>query len=282
MEKLQTPELKTGEFAKLCGTTKRTLFHYDEIGLFSPALVNENGYRYYSESQCDTFFTITCLQELGMPLKEIRQYVEHRSPEALEALLEQQERQVAAELARLRRIEQVIRTRLKLVRMGERIRFSGRLSPMVVERHSEAKMLLSDPIRQGDQASLLQTLLRHIEFCLRSGLNTGHPYGAMLDVERLRQGERDPYIYFMTQTEAEAEGVPLHTKPAGRYACVYLRGDYYDADRGFARLLAGMEREGMAPGTCCYKEAVWDELAVDSMEHLLTRIAIGIADDDST
>ena len=37
MEKLQTPELRTGEFVKLCGTTKRTLFHYNEIGLFSPA-----------------------------------------------------------------------------------------------------------------------------------------------------------------------------------------------------------------------------------------------------
>lgn len=279
MEKLQTPELKTGEFAKLCGTTKRTLFHYDEIGLFSPAFVDGNGYRYYSESQCDTFFTITCLQELGMPLKEIRRYVEHRSPEALETLLEQQERQVADELARLRRIEQVIQTKLRLVRMGAGIRFSGRLSPLVVERHAETRMVLSEPIRRGDRASLLQTLLRHIEFCMRSGLNTGHPYGAMLDVERLRRGERDPYTYFMTQTEAEAEGASLHVKPAGRYACVYLRGDYYDADEGFARLLEGMERAQMVPGPCCYKEAVWDELAVDSMDQLLTRIAISIEDD---
>ena len=119
MEKLQIPELKTGDFARLCGTTKRTLFHYDEIGLFSPAFVDANGYRYYSESQCDTFFTITCLQELGMPLKEIRRYVARRSPQALKELLEQQERQVAAELRRLRRIQQVIQTKLGLVRMGE-------------------------------------------------------------------------------------------------------------------------------------------------------------------
>nr|WP_243686593.1 MerR family DNA-binding transcriptional regulator [Clostridioides difficile] len=28
----------TGEFAKICGINKKTLFHYDDIGLFSPEL----------------------------------------------------------------------------------------------------------------------------------------------------------------------------------------------------------------------------------------------------
>ena len=48
---------KNREFlAKLCNTNKRTLFHYDEIGLFSPVLTDDKGYRYYTESQCDVFF----------------------------------------------------------------------------------------------------------------------------------------------------------------------------------------------------------------------------------
>ena len=63
-------------------TNKRTLFHYDEIGLFSPALTDEKGYRYYSENQCDVFFTITCLKELGMPLKKIKDYIDNRSPDS--------------------------------------------------------------------------------------------------------------------------------------------------------------------------------------------------------
>ena len=31
--------MTTGELAKLMGITKETLFHYDEIGLFRPAVV---------------------------------------------------------------------------------------------------------------------------------------------------------------------------------------------------------------------------------------------------
>lgn len=30
--------ISTGEFAKLAGVTKHTLFYYDEIGLFSPEI----------------------------------------------------------------------------------------------------------------------------------------------------------------------------------------------------------------------------------------------------
>ena len=32
--------------ARLCGVTKHTLFHYHQIGVFSPAVTGENGYRY--------------------------------------------------------------------------------------------------------------------------------------------------------------------------------------------------------------------------------------------
>ena len=41
--------MTTGELARIMGITKETLFHYDEIGLFRPAVVKTNGYRYYEE-----------------------------------------------------------------------------------------------------------------------------------------------------------------------------------------------------------------------------------------
>ena len=73
----------TGEFAKLCGVKKHTLFHYDEQGVFSPDIVRENGYRYYSLMQYDLFSIIADLRELGMPLKKIKAYLDARSPQNL-------------------------------------------------------------------------------------------------------------------------------------------------------------------------------------------------------
>ena len=73
--------MTTGEFASAMGVSKDTLFHYDDIGLFCPEKVSENGYRYYSIYQMETFDTIRMLRDLGMPLKEIRDMLAHRSPE---------------------------------------------------------------------------------------------------------------------------------------------------------------------------------------------------------
>ena len=40
-----------GEFASLFGISKQTLFYYERSGIFAPALIEDNGYRYYSFEQ---------------------------------------------------------------------------------------------------------------------------------------------------------------------------------------------------------------------------------------
>lgn len=85
---------KITEFAKIAGTSRKTLQYYDEIGLFSPAYVAENGYRYYSLLQLDRLALIAVLRDLGLPLREIKQYQECGSAEELEHLLEAQSREI--------------------------------------------------------------------------------------------------------------------------------------------------------------------------------------------
>ena len=155
MQKFNEPCIKTGDFARLCNTNKRTLFHYDEIGLFSPARTDEKGYRYYTESQCDVFFTITCLRELGMPLREIKTYIDHRNPGDLKALLLEQKKKVERELTHLKRIEQVIRTKLELVQTGEELCFQGRVTGVCLEELPEEYLITSPRLDTSDHLSLI-------------------------------------------------------------------------------------------------------------------------------
>ena len=137
MQKNIIPAISTGRFAKLCGTSKRTLVHYDEIGLFRPAMTDERGYRYYTEAQCDVFAIITALKELGMPLQEIQSYLDNRSPAALKTLLQTQRELVRQELENLRRIDRMIATKLQLLEQGaggaqrqqRQTRFLGQMLP---------------------------------------------------------------------------------------------------------------------------------------------------------
>ena len=83
-----------GRFAELCGVSKQALFHYDKIGLLKPEKRKENGYRYYSFKQIEIMQMINMLKELDMPLQEIREYMDHRSPENLERLLIKESKEV--------------------------------------------------------------------------------------------------------------------------------------------------------------------------------------------
>lgn len=67
--------MKTKEFANLCGVEKRTLFHYDQIGLLKPQIVHENGYREYSIEQVQEMDMIKIFQSCGYKLIEIKEII---------------------------------------------------------------------------------------------------------------------------------------------------------------------------------------------------------------
>lgn len=273
MQKLSVPCIKTGDFAKLCGTNKRTLIHYDEIGLFKPAYKDEKGYRYYSETQFDVFFTITCLRELGMPLKEIGSFLNQRSPEALKKLLLEQKEEVLREEIRLKKIRQVIETKLSLVSLPENM---DSHKQVVCEYVPEEYLVTSAPLNTNHHEQIIQTLCSHIGYCNKHNLNAGHPYGAMLNVKELRQQHFDTYAYFFTKVIDFPKGHPVHIKPAGTYAVAYLKGDYYDSKETYEMLFRWIDENKKQTGTYSYKEAVIDELASDSSDEYLTKISIQV------
>jgi DNA-binding transcriptional MerR regulator len=66
----------TAQVAKMSKVTSRTLRHYDEIGLLSPAWVGGNGYRYYEKEQVLRLQQILVMRELGVGLEAIREIVQ--------------------------------------------------------------------------------------------------------------------------------------------------------------------------------------------------------------
>ncbi len=279
MQKFNDPCIKTGDFARLCGTNKRTLIHYDEIGLFKPAYTDDRGYRYYSESQFDVFFTINCLSKLGMPLREIGAFLNHRNPQALKKLLLEQREEVLKEEERIRKTRQVIETKLALVSLQEKLESNqaGSSTEHIFQEYTpEEYMILSDPLNTNDHEAIIHTLCSHIGYCNKNNLNAGHPYGAMLDVSELRQGHLDTYAYFFTKVIDRPEDFPFHIKPAGTYAVAYLKGDYYNSERTYRQLFQWIDENGFHTGQYSYKEAVIDELAAASSEEYLTKISVQI------
>lgn len=64
------------QLADLAGVSRRTLHFYDEVGLLKPALVADNGYRYYDDGSLLQLQQILLYKELGLDLRRIKMILE--------------------------------------------------------------------------------------------------------------------------------------------------------------------------------------------------------------
>ena len=90
----------TGELAKLCGVTVRTVQYYDTRGILIPSELSEGGRRLYSEGDLKRMKIICFLRDLDLPIDAIRQILNEEHPENLISLLiEQQENALSEEIS---------------------------------------------------------------------------------------------------------------------------------------------------------------------------------------
>ena len=75
MKKHDETLFQIGEVSKILGITRKAILGYEELGLLTPAVKNEDsGYRYYSADNMTQIRSIRSLQSLGLTLKEVAEY----------------------------------------------------------------------------------------------------------------------------------------------------------------------------------------------------------------
>lgn len=90
----------TGEIAKLCGVTVRTVQYYDNRGILTPSELTEGGRRLYSEDDVKRLKVICMLRELGLSINVIGQLFQEEDPASvIDVLLSQQEELLKEEIA---------------------------------------------------------------------------------------------------------------------------------------------------------------------------------------
>ena len=90
----------TGEIAKLCGVTVRTVQYYDTRGILVPGELTEGGRRLYTDDDVKRMKIICFLRDLGLSIDAIRQLLSEEDPGSVIALLlDQQEAALKGEIS---------------------------------------------------------------------------------------------------------------------------------------------------------------------------------------
>lgn len=107
----------TGELAKACGVTVRTVQYYDTQDLLNPSELTEGGRRLYSEEDKQKMDLICTLRDLGLSLDIIRKiFKEENSKEVVETFLTEQKLMLNEELEEKKRQVEKIENILQGIR----------------------------------------------------------------------------------------------------------------------------------------------------------------------
>lgn len=146
-----------GELADLFELPKQTLLYYDKMGILSPEFISENNYRHYSLKQYLILEVILNMRKLGIPISKIKEYLEERSIDSLQALLQAKDRECEEIIAHNEKIRKNIHV---VFQQLDKIRES-RLDQITVTFRRSKRFLLSPvpPECNGDES--IKILARH-------------------------------------------------------------------------------------------------------------------------
>lgn len=226
------------QVAELAGISVRTLHHYDEIGLLSPAETSEAGYRLYSEDDLDVLQQILFYRELGFPLKTIKDVIRAPDFDRREAL--RQHREMLLEKRRHidRLIDTIDRTiqhlegeidmtaeekfeafKEKLIEDNER-----RFGAEIREKYGEERVEASNAKLRGMSGAEFDAMKRleeQVQDLLEKAAGTGDP--ASEEARRLVDAHKAWLMHFWTDYSPEA-----HMGLADMYVADERFAAYYD------------------------------------------------------
>ena len=261
----------TGEFAGICGVGKQTLFYYDKEGIFKPDIVAENGYRYYSYTQIETFTVITMLRDLGVHIKEIKAHMDHRSPEALIALMESKSAEIDKKIKALNWSKKYISNKINVTKEGCNA-VSGIVTRSVM---SQRHMVMSDYNGPENDAAVMEALGDHLDYCDRLGLYNACPIGSIIPVPHVNSSGFRYSKYYTVIDEPLSSGETF-TAPGGEYLVIYDDHGYRNVGENCLKLINYAASEGLTLGDYIYEDVILDDLSTDGYYNYLIKLSVKV------
>ena len=116
----------TGEVAKLCGVTVRTVQYYDSRGILTPSSLSEGGRRLYSEDDVSKMRIICFLRELGFSIDAISKLLKEEHPEnVIMLLINGQEQELTQQLSEQKEKLEKLQALKKELKSVENISFES-------------------------------------------------------------------------------------------------------------------------------------------------------------
>lgn len=262
-------KFKTGTFARLLNVPKHTLLYYDKIGLFRPEIIDsENGYRYYSQSQFYLFNVIRFLKDLGMPLKEIQEFLDQRSPEALENVLDKQSEIIELEISKLQKAKEFIEYTKSLIEDA-----NNPIDTCFIQEKDDEYLFIGEELEEKSFKGFVQ---EYAKFTQYHKIDFSNSVGLMTDIKHLINRDSKPFSHHFAFIFSEDSLFHNHVKKKGSYLTYLHKGGFDDIDETYYIMLEYAKNNDIQLEGFFYEMTIRNEIMTPQISEFLTEISIRI------
>ena len=244
---------------------------YDEIGILKPAVIKENGYRYYSFGQSSILETILMLRELNVSISKIQNFLKNRSASSLETLLADKVRELDDTISHLKALRAIMNEKRWNMSMLRNLDISECSIVEKPETHYLVTVSTSHntPFEQEVEMVVAETK----KYQLRRLHDAS--YGAIMPVENLYRGNLNGYSALYIELPFPAHRKGLHVQPKGKYLRAFCKGDWGNLPGRYMEILAYAKENHLQFYGYAYEKAI-NELIIDTLDDYITQIEIPI------
>ena len=259
-----------GELAKLHNLSKQTLIFYDKIGLFKPKIIDSNNnYRYYTSEQLEVLDSILILKEIGIPLKEIKTFLEDRNIDSTLELMKKQKKELKKQELQLKLIIKRLTNKIETLENIKSYKNS------VYFKETKEEYLAAEKVEKP--YDLLATNIS-IKKLLKNVMDKNHSYnyqvGVMIAKKDLKNKNYTKASYTFLPLNNKVDDKCVIVKHKGLYAVTYHKGKYEEIGKTYEKLLSEIYKRGYDIGEYSYEYCVLDSLTSLTPDDYVTEIGI--------
>lgn len=264
----------TGELSQLCKIPRKTLLYYDKLGLITPELVDENGYRYYKRSQLFLLQLILTLRQLDVPIARIKDYLANRSPQNYRDLFYERIDFFTQEIARLQTMKKKLQSEL-----GKLDHIDNITLDKIILVHEQAHYLyLSNPTKENERfkerSSHIARMFTHLQ---NDTALTTNSFGYIYDTEILQDFSPKHLKHYFYTLNDKLETPHCHQKPEGDYLTLYFQGVYMFNNKKYLQMLADYCQEHrLTPISPLYITSLCDYWLTGDMDKYIYKLELQI------
>ncbi len=226
---------KIGDISKLYNISNDILRYYEKIGLLTPDVRGENGYRYYSEKQLWKLNNIRSLRGLGVGLKDITNFLQTRSIKKTEEMIEFQLKKIDENLNELLNLKRELNIKKENISFFKN--FSDYEIPKIKFIPKRYILLKRGNFRDESEINLELKKLKRKSPEDNDFIFTESEIGTIIKLEKWREGIYSDYSGTFVITKEKSDNYI----DEGNYLTYFFSGDYSSIDKHYQKIKEYMQ-----------------------------------------